>query len=433
MKMFWKTQDRGIDKLLGAQRARQNAPERICREFDPDLANAYIEHTLTTNETARYELHLSECAPCRKSIVAIARLSAADTSVARPQAKPFSLAGEPQRAWSRLFGALTVPQWAMAAAAVIVVAISLPILLSQKQPGSAPLANSDEALSARSSGAPQIAQVPQSESLPGATASARGQAEQTQATSNQPKGEKEKDEAEKHMLAQATEPLADAAPAGAGSGSVAAAPPATESRQAKPDSTVADQTASRAAETSQPAAPAPSQGPDQRGGELARINPEEARRLPENKESAQVTPLSPSRPDAGQDAKKQEATITNKDSDIPPPPKPSSTSVRPGRGIATGSATRFRESRGEAPRGVAERKVGGKKFWLIDDIWTAKDYNPDKEMPLVTVFRDSEVYHELISKHSGMRAFLTGFTGKETVIFVYKGTVYKIVPQADSK
>ena len=49
--MFWKTEDRAIDKLLGAKRARQSDPAQICREFDPDLANAYIEHSLTTTET----------------------------------------------------------------------------------------------------------------------------------------------------------------------------------------------------------------------------------------------------------------------------------------------------------------------------------------------------------------------------------------------
>ena len=42
---------------------------------------------------------------------------------------------------------------------------------------------------------------------------------------------------------------------------------------------------------------------------------------------------------------------------------------------------------------------------------------------------DSDVYRELFSKHSGMRPFLTGFSETARVIFIYKGTVYKLVPQ----
>jgi hypothetical protein len=54
-------------------------------------------------------------------------------------------------------------------------------------------------------------------------------------------------------------------------------------------------------------------------------------------------------------------------------------------------------------------------------------------MPMVTIFRDSDVYRELFSKHSGMRPFLTGFAETARVIFVYKGMVYKLIPQEGSK
>ena len=62
--MFWKTEKRAIDKLLGG---RQGDPAQICLESDPDLANAYIEHSLTTTETSRYEQHLSACTHCRRA------------------------------------------------------------------------------------------------------------------------------------------------------------------------------------------------------------------------------------------------------------------------------------------------------------------------------------------------------------------------------
>jgi hypothetical protein len=83
--------------------------------------------------------------------------------------------------------------------------------------------------------------------------------------------------------------------------------------------------------------------------------------------------------------------------------------------------------------GVVERKVGGKKFWLKDGTWVDKDYNPDKDMPVITFVRDSDVYKEHVAKRQGMKSYLNEFAGNERVIFVYKGTVYIIVPQEGSK
>ena len=75
MKMFRKTEDRTIDNLLRARRSEEIAAEPFCKEFDPDLANMYIEHCLTPAERAGYERHISLCAPCRKATVALARLA----------------------------------------------------------------------------------------------------------------------------------------------------------------------------------------------------------------------------------------------------------------------------------------------------------------------------------------------------------------------
>ena len=82
-----------------------------------------------------------------------------------------------------------------------------------------------------------------------------------------------------------------------------------------------------------------------------------------------------------------------------------------------------------APRGSPTRKVGGKKFWLSKDTWTDKDYNPNKELPVVTIERDSDIYKELLTKRSGLKLYLMGFGEGERAIFVYKGTVYRLVPQ----
>jgi hypothetical protein len=85
-------------------------------------------------------------------------------------------------------------------------------------------------------------------------------------------------------------------------------------------------------------------------------------------------------------------------------------------------------------RGAAgERKVGGKKFWFKDGTWIDKDYKPDKDMPVVTFIRDSDVYKDHLAKRQGMKAYLTEVSDNERVIFVYKGTVYIIVPQEGSK
>src|ERR1044072_6667063 len=84
MKMFPKMQDHTIDRLLRAQSGGSGKELPLCREFDADLANAYVERSLTTHETARYEQHLAACSPCRKSIITLTRMAQADVAAARP-------------------------------------------------------------------------------------------------------------------------------------------------------------------------------------------------------------------------------------------------------------------------------------------------------------------------------------------------------------
>jgi putative zinc finger protein len=427
--MFWKTQDRAIDNLLGAQRARQNAPARICREFDPDLANAYIEHSLSLTETARYELHLSECAPCRKDIVALARMAEADAGVFRPEARALSIAGQSETSVRRWFGALSVPQWAMVATAVLVIVISLPIILSRRNSQPNQIAAVTGGETAQDSPASLVASAQKQTEASNASVSSPTQLEQKSGGNAEPKVEKDQEREEGSALASAKRPAGEPISGGAISDSVAPAPPPTETARPKTDSQpAADQAAAKATEPAQPAAAPATQETEKK---LAQISPEEARRIPEAKDSAQVTPLASSRVD-GEDGSKKEATITDKDNIAPPPgPKESAPDSRAGREMTRGpgSAARFRASRGELSRGTAERKVGGRKFWLRDDVWTDKDYKPDKEMPFITVIRDTDVYRELLSKHSGMKPFLTGFAENARVIFIYKGAVYMLIPQ----
>jgi hypothetical protein len=75
------------------------------------------------------------------------------------------------------------------------------------------------------------------------------------------------------------------------------------------------------------------------------------------------------------------------------------------------------------------KETKGKTFWLRDDIWTDKDYNPIKELPVITLVRDSDVYREVLAKRGGLKPFFQLFSGNDRAIVVYKGTVYKIIPQ----
>ena len=74
------------------------------------------------------------------------------------------------------------------------------------------------------------------------------------------------------------------------------------------------------------------------------------------------------------------------------------------------------------------RRIGNHLFSLRGGIWTDKDFNPNKDKP-VTIIRDSEVYHSLLAGDAKIEPFLKGFPHDARVIFKFKGTVYKLVPQ----
>lgn len=429
--MFWKTEERAIDKLLCAQRARQSDPAQICREFDPDLANAYIEHSLTTTETTRYEQHLSACAHCRKSVVALSRMAAADPVFSHTEVKSLALAGETRTGIKRWFGLMSAPQWAMAATAVLVIAISLPLLLPSGRRNSSD-AKPDITQPEQATAGSQSQPAPDSQdgfASGNAAANTAAQAGQHPNSIAQAKTEKEQEGPDKDLLAVAKKPADEVPSVGAGATDPASAPQQPSPAEPRADSPTEQPAAKAAEQTSPPAAPARQEEP-----QLPKIDPEAAKSLAKDNASAQVSELKSGFP-GGEDINNKEATIREKDS-IPPPPKPSSSEARARRqgmtqGGTPGTATRFRDSNNEAVPSLV--KVGGRKFLLRNDFWTDKDYNPDKEMPMVTVFRDSDVYRELLSKRPGMKPFLTGFTENARVIFIYKGTVYKLIPQEGSK
>ncbi|PYT05311.1 MAG: hypothetical protein DMF60_12380, partial [Acidobacteria bacterium] len=83
---------------------------------------------------------------------------------------------------------------------------------------------------------------------------------------------------------------------------------------------------------------------------------------------------------------------------------------------------------GESVRASVKR-INKKDFFFRDNTWTDKDYDPNKDLPVVTIVRDSNVYRELLAKRASLRPYFEGFPENQRAIIVYKGTVYKLIPQ----
>lgn len=422
--MFPKTQDHTIDRLLSAQGGRSAKESPLCREFDADLANAYVERSLTTGETARYEQHLAACSPCRKSIIALTRMAQADQVAARTDTAVGQAPGESRL--KRWLGALTPPHWAMAATAAIVLAITLPLVLSrlgpQKDPSRA-ISGTATSQPAANSTASEVAQGAASGAAANASNGA-AEARESNASGRAPASVSEKPasdaEAKKEAPAESPAPGRDET-------KTAASQPA----EPKP----ADQVIAKNDSPSQAGPPAPTASPAAaEAPPLAKIDPDKAKQLPDDKGAPAAKTLKPGQT-GGEERAKAEGTV-QADSIAPPPPPPSRAAEssrakrRDEETVSGPAASRFQPSREvvRAPRG-ASRKVNNHIFWLRGDVWTDKDYNPDKEMPLVKVIRDSDVYRDLLAKDEKLNPFFTGFPADARVIFVHKGKAYYLIPQ----
>ncbi|HJQ68821.1 MAG TPA: zf-HC2 domain-containing protein [Blastocatellia bacterium] len=438
--MFGKNEDRVIDNLLRANTRGRGGPDLDCREFDPDLANAYIERSLTSAERAGYERHLAECHPCRSNVVALARMAEAEVApalAARSVREPGRFAS-----LKGLFTTPAMPRVAAAALAVIVLAVSIPLLLSSGE-RRAPEQNAFSDVAASPSGAEarqaspglsrQEAQQdavdnpkPGAATLPtSAPRSAGGEPEQTAAVYGETAAGKQ-------------QPVAPDATASGAAGPARVEPPRTEKVEDK--SAAESSSQSRAAEgdnqivaKDQPAPPPPPAPAAEASAPLKRIDPDEARRLRQpDKEAVSVT-MKPGVVGGAPGLEREERSAIRSDSGVAPPSE-SGRASGDRRGLAEPSPRAKRDEVNTggaafASRGSATRKVGGKKFWFSKDTWIDKDYNPNRELPVVTVERDSDIYKELLTKRSGLKLYLMGFGEGERAIFVYKGTVYRLVPQ----
>ena len=411
MKFPGQTKDGVIDNLLRAYVSRPSNPHQACPDFDPDQANAYIERSLMGASRSRYEQHLSECATCRKNVVALARLAEADTTASGSPASEM-----PRSRWfdaaSRVFGAMSQPQWAMAAAAVIVLAISLPLVLSrnwnrQDSPAERTVSENAQGFAPAS---PEASPKSRDAALPTTAVATPKQRE----IRDEKADEKSEVPAKNAPAPTVTSDAAAGVAAGADSSKKLAATQPVDEAQRKTEGQV-------------------SQGPPQGGAapasQVAKNDSDQNRQQQPEKDSAQQVNENKTRADQ-ESTQKEKA---GKPEEAVAPPAPASEVGRE-RGGLRRSAPKLslRDSSGEAVR-VDEKKAGGKKFLFRDGAWTDKDFDPNKDLPVVTIIRDSNVYKEVLSKRAGLKAIMERFSAAERAIIVYKGTVYKLIPQQGDK
>jgi len=410
MKFFGQAKDGVIDNLLRAYVSRPANPHQMCPDFDPDRANAYIERSLTGASRFHYEEHLSECAACRKSVAALVRLAEAEipaSSAPSREVPRFTLLSGAKR----MFGALSQPQWAMVAAAVIVAAISVPLLLPRNESRQASLAVAEPSANgqARSAGAP---------ASPGASLTSGDNAPSLVASK-----QREKSDEKTEVLARTAPTALKPTDASAGVGGVAdvskklevsdAAQPVDEQR--KSEGKVAQ---------------APTQGGAAPGSQVAKNDSDQGRQQQPEKDSAQQ-PNDSKAARADQESIDKEKTARAEEAAAPPAPSSTSEVARARGGMRRPPAKlSLRDSNaGNESVRVEQKEFKGKKFSFRDGAWTDKDFDPNKDLPVVTIIRDSNTYKELISKRAGLRSIMERFTPAERAIIVYKGTVYKLIPQ----
>ena len=420
MKFSGQTKDGAIDNLLRAYVSRPSNPHQVCTDFDPDLANAYVERSLTGAPRLRYERHLSECGDCRKSVVALVRLAGADSVIAT---------ATPSRQLSRstwvsgvrqMFGALSRPQWAMAATAMIVLAVSVPLFLS-----------SEKARNTTQNLAEQAAANEPSESASPASPVAAVRSEQAAPSNAQATKPTEKSEDKNEVKAKdapvslvATDSVSGIAAGDLSKGDLSKKPEFKSTVQTGEEAQRKSEGQPSAAPAQAGAAPAP---------QVAKTDSDQNRQQQPEKDAAQRAgePKLAARAADEQRAKEKaekERSDRVEEAAAPPAPPPSSEGAR-GRSNLRRGRLALRDSGAVEAVRPEERKLSGKKFLFRDGAWTDKDFDPNKELPIVTIIRDSNVYIEVLNKRPGLKPYLSGFPATERAIIVYKGTVYKLIPQ----
>jgi hypothetical protein len=305
----------------------------------------------------------------------------------------------------RMLGAFARPQWAIAAAAVIVAAISLPLILSRDQaaqPASAVQVASDAERSTPTANSTPTENLRETPALL-ATAKQQNSAEKTEAlTKNSPA------------------PTVTSEPAGLAAGADLAKKLETKS-PSEPQNE-----AQRKSDS--PVAAAPPQAGPVPGSQGARSDFDQNRQQQSPKDAvAQQIPESKAAARA-EDVSGKEKSERSEEVAQPPAPRAPAEESRGRSNLRRRGSLALRDSEADAVR-PEERKFSGKRFLFKDGAWTDKDFDPNKDLPIVTIIRDSNVYQEVLKQRPGLKPFLTGFHISERAIIVYKGTVYKLIPQ----
>ncbi|MCI0485811.1 MAG: zf-HC2 domain-containing protein [Blastocatellia bacterium] len=444
MKTFWKTEDRAIDNLLRSHIARRGKSASDCRGFDPDTASAYIEKGLTSAELARYEDHIAACAACRTNVIALWRMVEADApSVESAAAAPASVvATNRPSGFGSLLARARAPRFALAAIAVIVLAVSIPVYLSRKDATSSGVSYQSEPAMAQSKEAQDTqasVELNPSPPISGNVAAQSGDIDQNASAA----GPNEKQEAggspqggieEAAVADQQPSEFDRQARAQSGQKPDAPAPPQTKKIEAEAGNERTNEIApGRVTARAEPPAPPPAPQTPTKEQETGRIDSTDSLRAPgKGKDSADMRVLQPAR--IAEESKREGDDTTIRPGDVVPPATSTrSDESRERRGIAGNTPgnklRRESVSKSASESGSPERKIGSKKFYKLNDFWTDKDYNPAKERPEITVIRDSDVYKEMLTKHRGLKLYFINFAKDERAIIVYKGTVYKLVPQ----
>ena len=405
MKFSAETKDGAIDNLLRAYVSRPSNPLN-CTDFDPDQANAYVERALTDVARSRYEQHLSGCPACRKSVVALMRLANTVAPTSEPGVREAVTGSWLDRA-RRMLGAFARPQWAMAAAAVIVAAISLPLILSRDR------AAQPSAVQVVSETAPSVPAEGDVNNTPkAAEASAAFVAPARQQNSSAEKAE--------GLAKNSPAPSVSQEAAG-----LAAGVDLAKKAESKSTSEPLDETQRKA---DSPVAAAPPQAGAVPGSQGTRSDFDQNRQQQQSKDAVAQQSTESKAAARVEDERAKEKTERAEEVAQPPAPRAPAEDARGRSNLRRRGSLALRDSEADAVR-PEERKFSGKKFLFKDGAWTDKDFDPNKELPSVTIIRDSNVYLEVLKQRPGLKPFLTGFPATQRAIIVYKGTVYKLIPQ----
>ena len=444
-------EDEAMDTLLQRYLRRQEGSEAICKEFDLETTTLYIERVLTDRESARFETHLSSCSPCRQTVVALTRLAqnedqlAATATMGVKEARAGNQVFPLQPTWldrlRSLLLPLATPRFALAAVALIALAVSVPILLSKRNqsPVDQPVAQApqppDTSLVTPSTPAPGAGVSPVANPASENTAQAKDKPNSTTAEAEVATGQPNQFAVVAKEAAPETTPPASKVAADTSGTLSSTQVAASQEKKEDAASRTAGADEQKRIDAVSAAPPPPPQTVASESKKLERIDPEAAKRLPEaDKDAGRSTTIKQGISDgtitAG--ANKPEPTVIRPRDTIAQPPAPSPERAK-NKAITGPGSHSYRENRESNERASNLRKINKKTFFLINDTWTDKDYKRDKELPVITLVKDSDVYKEVVSKRADLLKFFLSFAANERAIIVYKNTVYKLIPQDSDK